>query len=105
MLVVTPLAAFLIAVSSVRTRRSAANLAALGVIVMILDTLLIGWGLANRSDFSTQYPFINVSLAFTGPSNFQSFVIDLVLHVDHVTVAALLVAEVCVLGILGWHRV
>ena len=72
---------------------------------MLLDTLLVGWGLINHNAFVATYPYINISLAFTGPVNFQSFVIDLVLHVDHVTVAALLVIEICVLGILGWHRV
>jgi len=104
--VLTPLASFLIALSSVRTRRSSANLAMLGIFVMLAATLLVGWGQAKSSTaYVATYSYINASVAFSGPVNFQTFAWDIVLHVDHVTVAALAVIEICLLGVLGWHQV
>jgi NADH:ubiquinone oxidoreductase subunit 5 (subunit L)/multisubunit Na+/H+ antiporter MnhA subunit len=103
-IVVVPLATFVIALSSVRTRRSSANLAMFGAVVMLLVTLLVGWGLAKRTaPFIATYSYINVPVAFSGPANFQSFVIEIVLRVDHITVAALVAVELCVIGALGWH--
>jgi NADH-quinone oxidoreductase subunit L len=105
-MVIAPVGAFVIAVSGVRTRRSASNLALLGAVVSLLATLLVGWGLAKKTaPFVASYPYLNVPVAFSGPVNFQSFGIDIVLRVDHLTVVALLVVELCVIGALGWHRV
>jgi NADH:ubiquinone oxidoreductase subunit 5 (subunit L)/multisubunit Na+/H+ antiporter MnhA subunit len=105
LIVIAPLATFVIALSSVRTRRSSANLAMFGAVVMLLATLLVGWGLAKRTTpFLATYPYINVPVAFSGPANFQSFVIEIVLRVDHITVAALVAVELCVIGALGWHQ-
>jgi formate hydrogenlyase subunit 3/multisubunit Na+/H+ antiporter MnhD subunit len=105
-LVIAPLAAFVMAVSGVRTRRSASNVSLLGAVVSLLATLLVGWGLAKKSaPFLSTYQYLNVPVAFSGPPNFQGFTIDIVLRVDHLTVVALLVAEICVIGALGWHRV
>jgi NADH:ubiquinone oxidoreductase subunit 5 (subunit L)/multisubunit Na+/H+ antiporter MnhA subunit len=104
-MVIAPLAAFVIALSSVRTRRSSANLAMFGAVVMLLATLLVGWGLARRTaPFVATYPYINMPIAFSGPASFQSFVVEIVLRVDHVTVAALVVIELCVIGALAWHQ-
>ena len=101
-----PLTAFVIALSSVRTRRSSANLAILGVIATMLFTLLVGWGLAKTTKpFLHAYQYINMPVAFSGPPSFQAFAIDIVLRVDHITVAALFAIELCLLGILGWHQV
>ena len=106
LIVIAPLAAFVMALSSVRTRRSSANLAMLGVVTSMLATLLVGWGLAKRTTpFLASYQYLNLPVAFTGPANFQGFGIDIVLRVDHITVAALLVVELCIAGILGWHQV
>jgi NADH:ubiquinone oxidoreductase subunit 5 (subunit L)/multisubunit Na+/H+ antiporter MnhA subunit len=101
-----PFAAFLIALSSVRTRRSSANLAMFGAVVSLLASLLVGWGLAKRTTpFLATYSYINLPVAFTGQTNFQGFGIDIVLRVDHVGIAALIVVELCVIGVLGWHQV
>ena len=106
LIVIAPLAAFVVAVSSVRTRRSSANLAVIGVVTSLLATLLVGWGLARRTTpFLVSYQYVNLPVAFTGPSKFQGFGIDIVLRVDHITVAALFAVELCVLGALGWHQV
>jgi NADH:ubiquinone oxidoreductase subunit 5 (subunit L)/multisubunit Na+/H+ antiporter MnhA subunit len=105
-MVITPLTAFTIALSSVRTRRSSANLAMLGVVTTMLLTLLVGWGLAKtKTPFLHAYPYINMPVAFSGPVNFQSFAVDIVLRVDHITVAALFAIELCMVGVLGWHQV
>jgi len=101
-----PFIAFLVALSSVRTRRSSANLAMFGAVTTLLATLLVGWGLAKRSTpFLATYSYINLPVAFTGPPNFQGFAVDIVLRVDHVTVVALIVVELCIIGALAWHQV
>jgi NADH:ubiquinone oxidoreductase subunit 5 (subunit L)/multisubunit Na+/H+ antiporter MnhA subunit len=105
LIVIAPLAACVMALSSVRTRRSSANLAMFGAVVMLLATLLVGWGLAKRTaPFQSTYQYLNVPVGFSGPTNFQSFVVEIVLRVDHITVAALVVIELCVIGALGWHQ-
>ncbi|MGH7762257.1 MAG: proton-conducting transporter membrane subunit [Candidatus Dormibacteraceae bacterium] len=106
LIVMAPFAAFLIALSSVRTRRSSANLAMFGAVVTLLASLLVGWGLAKRTTpFLATYSYINLPVAVTGPANFQGFGIDIVLRVDHVGIVALIVVELCVIGVLGWHQV
>jgi len=101
-----PLAAFILAATSVRTRRSAANMAMLGAVVALLTTLLTAWGLTRRSTpFTATYPYLNISVAFSGPVNFQGFGIDIILRVDHLTAVAMAVVELCVVGAIGWHRV
>jgi NADH:ubiquinone oxidoreductase subunit 5 (subunit L)/multisubunit Na+/H+ antiporter MnhA subunit len=106
LILLAPLAAFVVALSSVRTRRSSANVAMLGAVVSLLATLLVGWGLARTTTaFLVRYPYINLPVAFAGPVNFQSFGIDITLRVDHVTVAALVVVELCTIGALAWHSV
>jgi len=101
-----PLAAFVMAVSGVRTRRSASNLAMLGALVTLALTLLVGWGLAKKSaPFVATYHYLSVPVATTGPTNFLAYGIDIILRVDHLSVLALLVVELCVIGALGWHRV
>ena len=72
----------------------------------MLATLLVGWGLAKKTaPFLASYQYINLPVAFTGPTRFQGFGIDIVLRVDHLTVAALFAVELCILGALGWHQV
>jgi NADH:ubiquinone oxidoreductase subunit 5 (subunit L)/multisubunit Na+/H+ antiporter MnhA subunit len=106
LVLMAPLAAFVIALTSVRTRRSSANLAMIGAVTSLLATLLVGWGLAKRTTpFLATYQYLTLPVAFSGPVNFQGFGIDIVLRVDHVTVAALFAVELCVIGALGWHQV
>jgi NADH:ubiquinone oxidoreductase subunit 5 (subunit L)/multisubunit Na+/H+ antiporter MnhA subunit len=103
---IAPLAAFAMAASGVRTRRSASNLSMLGAVVSLLTTILVGWGLAKKgAPFVASYQYLNVPVAFSGPTSFQAFGIDIILRVDHLTVVALVVVELCVIGALGWHRV
>jgi NADH:ubiquinone oxidoreductase subunit 5 (subunit L)/multisubunit Na+/H+ antiporter MnhA subunit len=105
-MVMVPLVAFVLAATSVRTRRSAANMAMLGAVVTFALSILVAWGLTRRSTpFQTTYPYLNVPVAFTGPVNFQGFGIDIILRVDRLTSVALLVVEICVIGGIAWHRV
>jgi NADH:ubiquinone oxidoreductase subunit 5 (subunit L)/multisubunit Na+/H+ antiporter MnhA subunit len=105
-MVMLPLVAFVLALSGVRTRRSASNMAMFGAIAALLDTLLVAWGVVKQTKpFLASYPYINLNVAFSGPVNFQGFVVDIHLRVDHLTVIALLVVEICVVAALGWHRV
>ncbi len=106
LILIAPLGAFVLALSGVRTRRSASNMAMFGAVVALLATLLVAWGLAKKTaPFLSTYQYINLSVAFSGPVNFQGFAIDIILRVDHLTVVALLVVEICVIGAIGWHRV
>jgi NADH:ubiquinone oxidoreductase subunit 5 (subunit L)/multisubunit Na+/H+ antiporter MnhA subunit len=77
-----------------------------GTFVTLALTLLVGWALTRKAtSYVATYQYINLSVAFSGPANFQTFAIQLVLHVDHMVIAALLAVELCVLGALGWHSV
>jgi NADH:ubiquinone oxidoreductase subunit 5 (subunit L)/multisubunit Na+/H+ antiporter MnhA subunit len=103
-LLIVPFMTLALALSSVRTRRSASATALFGTVVMLLLTLLVAWGLTKKSPYIATYQYVNLSVAFQGPSNFQNFAIDLVLHVDHLTVVALVAIEICVFVALGWHQ-
>lgn len=106
LIVIAPLAAFILAVSSIRTRRAASNMAMFGALVMLVLTALAAWGLTRRSSpFFATYNYLTLSTAFSGPANFQTFAIDITLRADHITIVALLVLEICVIGVLGWHQV
>jgi len=105
MLLIVPFVTFVLALSSVRTRRSASATAMLGTVVTLLLTLLVAWGMTRRSVYVATYQYVSMSVAFSGPTNFQTFAINLVLRVDHLTVAALLAIEICVFAALGWHQV
>jgi NADH:ubiquinone oxidoreductase subunit 5 (subunit L)/multisubunit Na+/H+ antiporter MnhA subunit len=105
-LLIVPFVSFLLAISSIRTRRSASAMAMFGTVVSLALTVLVAWGLTKRgSPFQASYQYINMSIAFSGPTNFQSFAIDLTMRADKLTVAALFAIEVCLIGALGWHQV
>ncbi len=105
-MVIAPLAAFVIAVSSVRTRRGSVNTAMLGALVTLAATLLVGWGLAKRTTgFTASYVYLTANVGLNGPIAFQNFEVDIVLHADHLAVVALAVVELCLIGVLGWHRI
>ncbi len=81
-------------------------MAMFGTVVMLLLTLLVGWGLVKRgSQFQADYQYFSLSVAFSGASNFQSFGIDLSMRADHLAVAALVLIELCALCVIAWHRV
>ena len=103
---ITPLAFFLIALTSVRTRRSSAATAMFGIFVMLVLTLLVGWALIKRgSPYQATYQYFTISVAFSGPLSFQSFAIQLILRADKLAVASLVVIELCAFAASGWHQV
>ncbi len=103
-LLIVPLITFALAISSVRTRRSASATALLGTVLTLLLTLLVAWGIAKRSVYVATYQYINLSVAFSGPTNFQTFAVNIVLRVDHFVLAAMVAMVVCVFAVLGWHQ-
>lgn len=105
-MVIAPIAAFVIAISSVRGRRAAINTTMLGALASLAATLLVGWGLAKKpAGYTASYVYIQANVGLNGPTNFQNFEVDIVLHADHLAVVAVAVIELCVIGILAWHRV
>ncbi len=81
-------------------------MAMFGGVVMLAATLLVGWALTKKSGpYLASYQYINLSVVFLGPANFQNFAMNLTLRVDHLTVAALVVLEMCVIAVAGWHQV
>ncbi|HKW92557.1 MAG TPA: proton-conducting transporter membrane subunit, partial [Methylomirabilota bacterium] len=105
LLLIVPFATLVLALSSVRTRRSASATALFGTVVMILLTLLVAWGLTKKSPYNAAFQYVSIAVAFQGPTNFQQFAIELLLHVDHLTVIALAAIELCVFAAIGWHQV
>src|SRR5947209_11951627 len=106
LMVIVPLLAFVLAATSALPRRSAANMAMFGAVVTLGLSLMVAWGMSRKSTaFQALYPYLNFPVAFTGPSNFQGFGIDIVLRVDRLTSVAIVVIDLCVIGGLAWHRV
>ena len=104
-MVMVPLFAFVLAATSVRTRRSAANMAMFGAVLTLALSSLVAWGMTRRTNpFQDIHPYLNITVAFTGLSNFQGFGIDIILRVDRLTSVALVVLVLCVIGPLAWHR-
>jgi NADH-quinone oxidoreductase subunit L len=106
LILLAPLAAFIVAVSSVRTRRGSTNTALLGALLSLAATLLVAWGIWNRTTpYNVSYVYLQMNLAFSGPTNFQNFEMDIALHVDRLAVVALAVVEVCVVLVALWNRI
>ncbi len=100
------MATFVLALSSVRTRRSASATAMLGTVLTLLLTVLVAWGLTKRTTpYEATYHYFTMSVAFSGPTNFQTFGIDLILHADRIAMAALAAIEICLVGAIAWHQV
>ncbi|HLQ60329.1 MAG TPA: proton-conducting transporter membrane subunit, partial [Candidatus Acidoferrales bacterium] len=105
LILLAPLLAFMVLVSSVRSRRGASDLALLATLTSLAATLLVGWARFRHDDvYKTSSQWINLPIAFTGPPQFQGFGIDITLRVDHLTLYALLVLELVVFGVLAWQR-
>lgn len=59
----------------------------------------------RTTPFNASYVYLQANLAFSGPVNFQNFEIDIILHVDKLTVVSLLLVELCVVLVMLWNRV
>ncbi len=104
-LLIAPLVGLLLLVSGVRTRRGAATVAAATVVVTLLDAILVTVALfgANLPHTAT-FQWINLSVAFSGDSRFESFGIDLSFRVDHLILFFVIVALLLALGTVVWQR-
>jgi NADH:ubiquinone oxidoreductase subunit 5 (subunit L)/multisubunit Na+/H+ antiporter MnhA subunit len=105
-MLLAPLGAFVVAISSVRTRRAAANTTLFGVLVSLAAALLVGWGLARTAKpYVASYVYLSTNVAFTGPVNFENFEVDIVLRASHLIVLAIALIDVCIGLVLLWNRV
>ncbi len=95
--------AVLLAVAA--TALLALGLGIAGSLLTLLLTILVAFGLAKRSTpYVADFKWFSMPIAFNGPSNFQTFSIDLVFRADHLTILALLVIEVIFIAAIGWHQ-
>lgn len=104
-LLIAPLVGLLLILSGVRTRRGASLIAAVTLVVTLLDAILVliarfGATLPHTATFQ----WINVSVAFSGDSRFQSFVIDLSFRVDHLVLYLVITGLLVALGAVLWQR-
>ncbi len=105
LLLLAPLLGFLLLVTGVRSRRAAANLAALAGLVTLAACLLVGWARFKRDQpYVYSFPWISISPSFTGASQFQTFQVDVSFRVDHVALAALAVVSLVFLVCMYWNR-
>jgi NADH-quinone oxidoreductase subunit L len=105
LILATPVVGYVLVLGSVRTRRGAATVALLTVLVMLAATLLVGWArLRQTAPYKTAYQWINIPVAFSGDQRFQGFGIDIAFRIDHAALAALVVVLVIVIACLSWHR-
>ncbi|MBJ7604401.1 MAG: hypothetical protein JF888_14630 [Candidatus Dormibacteraeota bacterium] len=102
---VIPLLGLLILILGVRTRRSAAFVGLVTVVLTMADLGLITWArFRNQEALRYAYQWINTPVSFSGDPRFQGFGVDLAIRLDHVTLVAALVVAVIFLAVLSWHR-
>jgi len=105
LLLLAPLLGFLVLVTGVRSRRAAANLAALAGLVTLAACLLVAWARFKRDQpYFYSFPWISISPSFTGATQFQTFEIDVSFRVDHVALAALAAVSLVFLVCIYWNR-
>lgn len=104
-LLLLPIAGFVLLTSGVRSRRAALNIGFLTLGLMLADALLVTWGRWSKpGSYRAAYSWINLPVAFSGPAQFQGFGIDISLAAAHLALAALAVCLAVLLAVLAWHR-
>jgi NADH:ubiquinone oxidoreductase subunit 5 (subunit L)/multisubunit Na+/H+ antiporter MnhA subunit len=105
MILLAPLLLFGLIALSVRSRRAAANLALLASLLSLAGVLLAAKAyLGKTTPFDGSYEWLNVATAFSGPTQFQSYVVDLGIRVSHLTTLLLLCALAVSLAVVIWSR-
>jgi NADH:ubiquinone oxidoreductase subunit 5 (subunit L)/multisubunit Na+/H+ antiporter MnhA subunit len=100
-----PFLLFALMVFSVRFRRPASNLGLFAFLVGLATSLLVGWAeVAKAKPYTTSFPYLTLSVAFTGATRFQNFNLDLAFRIDHVAIAALVAVYSVGFLCLLWHR-
>jgi NADH:ubiquinone oxidoreductase subunit 5 (subunit L)/multisubunit Na+/H+ antiporter MnhA subunit len=106
MILLAPLLIFGLIALSVRSRRAAGNLAFLASLISLVGVLLAGWAeLRKTPPLDGYYEWLNAATAFTGPSQFQNYVIDIGIRVSHLTTLLMLCALAISFSVIIWSRV
>jgi NADH:ubiquinone oxidoreductase subunit 5 (subunit L)/multisubunit Na+/H+ antiporter MnhA subunit len=106
LILIAPLVALAMMISGVRTRRGAATLAELGVLASGLGVGFAIWARWKQPGaYTASYQWINIPVAFTGPTQFQAFGIDQSIRLDHLALAYLVTLLLLALLAIVWHRV
>jgi len=105
MILLAPLLVFALIAVSVRSRRAASNLAVIAPLLSLAGVVLAGWAeFSKTAPFDGSYEWLNVATAFSGPSQFQSYVADLGIRVSHLTTLLMLCAIAVSLAVVVWSR-
>jgi len=89
----------------VRSRRAASNLALLAPVLSLAGVVLAGWAeFSKTTPLDGSYEWLNVATAFSGPTQFQSYVADLGIRVSHLTTLLMLCAIAISLAVVVWSR-
>jgi len=89
----------------VRSRRAVANTTLGGLLVTAGGYALCAWALAPKTTpYEVAYDWLNLSLAYSGPSQFQTFIAQVGIHLSHPTL--LLVGGCLAIGVAVavWSR-
>jgi len=106
LILAAPVVGYVLVLGSVRSRRGAATVAMLTILVMLAATLMTAWArFRQTAPYKSAYQWINIPVAFTGDQRFQGFGIDLSFRLDHAALALLVAVLVIFIGCLLWHRV
>lgn len=101
-----PFLFFALTVFSVRYRRSASNVALFAFFVTLATTLLVAWAEFNKvKPYTATFPYLSLSLTFTGATRFQNFQLDLGFRIDHLALACLTMVMIVGFACVAWHRV
>jgi NADH:ubiquinone oxidoreductase subunit 5 (subunit L)/multisubunit Na+/H+ antiporter MnhA subunit len=105
MILLAPLLVFALIALSVRSRRSAANLAFIAPVLSLASVLLAGWAeFRKAAPYDGSYEWLNVATAFTGPTQFQNYVADIGIRVSHLSTLLMLCVLAISLAVVVWSR-
>jgi NADH:ubiquinone oxidoreductase subunit 5 (subunit L)/multisubunit Na+/H+ antiporter MnhA subunit len=105
MIILAPLIILALIALSVRGRRVAPNFALLAPLLSLAGVLLAGAaGLAKTAPYDGSYEWLNVATAFSGPSQFQTYINDIGIRISHLTTLLALGALAISLAVVFWSR-
>ncbi len=105
MILLAPLLVFALIALSVRSRRVAGNLAFIAPLLSLAGVLLAGAAeLRKTAPYDGSYEWLNVATAFSGPSQFQTYVVDIGIRVSHLTTLLMLGALAISFAVVVWSR-
>ncbi len=97
--------AFALIALSVRSRRVAANLGLAAPLLSLAGVLLVAWAeFRKTSPYDGSYEWLNVATAFSGPSQFQNYVVDIGVRVSHLTTLLMIGTLAITIAVVVWSR-